>query len=407
MIDHPRTNHETVEEWSGVFMNTYGRPQLALVSGRGATVCDADGNRYVDMLAGIAVNSLGHAHPAIVEAVESQIRTLGHVSNFFSTDPALELAQRLRGHVGDPDARVFFCNSGAEANETAFKLARLTGRSRVLAAMDGFHGRTMGALSLTGQPPKQDPFAPLVPGVEYYRYGDIEHLTQLVEQDPGEVAAIFLEPIQGETGVIPAPDGFLAAVRELCDAHSILMIVDEVQTGVGRTGAFFAHTPAGITADVVTMAKGLAGGLPIGAVIARPEHAALFTPGSHGTTFGGNPVCCAAAVAVLDTIDSDFCTEVRRKGKRLAGDVDKHALVDHVRGHGLMLGVVLKEPVAKEAVKRGLEHGVILNAPTDSVLRLTPPLVVTDDELNLAVEAIALTLDECAAHHTDTEDGKK
>jgi len=399
------SNQQALGQWTEALMNTYGTPQLPLVSGRGATVRDADGNSYIDMLAGIAVNSLGHAHPRLVEAVDSQVRTLGHISNFFASEPALSVAQSLKERFGDPSAKVFFCNSGAEANETAFKLTRLTGRTRVLAALDGFHGRTMGSLSLTGQPSKQAPFEPLVPGVEFYRYGDIDHLRELVEQNAGNTAAVFLEPIQGETGVIPAPEGFLEAVRQLCDTHGILMVVDEVQTGVGRTGAFFAHTTSGVQPDIVTMAKGLAGGLPIGAVIARGDVADLFTPGSHGTTFGGNPISCAAAQAVLEVVDDQFCAEVRQKGEGLARDVDKLDGVDHVRGCGLMLGVVLDKPVAKDAVTIGLKHGVILNAPTESVLRLTPPLVITGDELRAATDAIATTLEEALSRFASTNGG--
>lgn len=389
------SNRDALDQWSDVLMNTYGTPQLHLVKGEGATVTDADGKTYVDMLAGIAVNSLGHGHPALVDAVSSQAATLGHISNFFGSAPTLQAASTLRERFGDPEAKVFFCNSGAEANEAAFKLSRLTGRSVVLAAENGFHGRTMGALSLTGQPGKREPFAPLVPGVEYYRYGDIGHVRQLVDKHAGDVAAIFLEPIQGEVGVVPAPEGFLAELRQLCDAHGILMVVDEVQTGVGRTGTFFAHTQSGVRPDVVTMAKGLAGGMPIGAVIANAKTAALFTPGTHGTTFGGNPLVCAAANAVLDIVDEEFCAAVKTKGEGLARDVGKLAGVDHVRGRGLMLGVVLTKPVAKEAVRVGLEHGVILNAPTDTVIRLTPPLVISDEELSGAVGAIRATLNEC------------
>lgn len=389
------SNQDALNQWSDVFMNTYGIPQLHLVKGEGATVTDADGKQYVDMLAGIAVNSLGHAHPALVSAVATQAGTLGHISNFFGSDAALRAATALRERFGDKDAKVFFCNSGGEANEAAFKLTRLTGRTTVLAAENGFHGRTMGALSLTGQPGKREPFAPLVPGVEYYRYGDIEHVRELVEEHAGDVAAIFLEPVQGEIGVIPAPDGFLQDIRALCDEHGILMVVDEVQTGVGRTGDFFAFTQSGVRPDIVTMAKGLAGGMPIGAVIANAKTASLFTPGAHGTTFGGNPVACAAANAVLGIVDDAFCVAVKEKGEGLARAVDKLPSVDHVRGRGLMLGVVLSEPVAKDAVRVGLKHGVILNAPTDTVIRLTPPLTITDDELQRAVAAIEATLAEC------------
>ena len=376
-------------------MNTYGTPQLQLVKGEGSIVTDADGKEYVDMLAGIAVNALGHGHPALVHAVSKQTATLGHISNFFGSDAALNAATELRKRFGDDNAKVFFCNSGGEANEAAFKLSRLTGRKKVLAAINGFHGRTMGALSLTGQPSKREPFAPLVPGVEFYRYGDIDHVRELVGQDPDGIAAIFLEPIQGETGVVPAPEGFLQAIRELCDEHGILMVVDEVQTGVGRTGTFFAHEAAGITPDIVTMAKGLAGGMPIGAVIANEKTAALFTPGAHGTTFGGNPIACAAANAVLEIVDDPFCAEVEAKGETVKAAVEKLAGVDYVRGRGLMLGVVLTEPVAKEAVRIGLKHGVILNAPTEKIIRLTPPLVISDEEIDRAVVALEATLSEC------------
>ena len=389
------SNQDALNQWSDVFMNTYGTPQLHLVKGEGATVTDADGKQYVDMLAGIAVNSLGHAHPALVSAVATQAGTLGHISNFFGSDAALHAATTLRERFGDKDAKVFFCNSGGEANEAAFKLTRLTGRTTVLAAENGFHGRTMGALSLTGQPGKREPFAPLVPGVEYYRYGDIKHVRELVEKHAGDVAAIFLEPIQGEVGVVPAPDGFLQDIRALCDEHGILMVVDEVQTGVGRTGDFFAFTQSGVRPDIVTMAKGLAGGMPIGAVIANAKTASLFTPGAHGTTFGGNPIACAAANAVLGIVDDAFCAAVKEKGEGLARAVDKLPCVDHVRGRGLMLGVVLSEPAAKDAVRVGLKHGVILNAPTDTVIRLTPPLTISDEELERAVAAIEATLAEC------------
>ena len=375
--------------WSGALLETYPAPPVELVSGSGATVTDADGAEYIDMLAGIAVNALGHAHPAVVEAVSSQVATLGHVSNLFGSRPVVEVAEALRARVGDDTARVFFSNSGAEANEAAFKLARLTGRQDAPAAEHGFHGRTMGSLALTGQPDKQAPFAPLPAGVEFYPYGDIRALEDLVLQDPGNTAAIVLEPIQGETGVIPAPEGFLQAVRTLCDTHGILLVVDEVQTGVGRTGDFFAFQHEGILPDVITMAKGLGGGLPIGATIARGKAANLFTPGSHGTTFGGNPVSCASAGAVLRTVDDDFLAEVRRKGQVLIDEASRLPGVEEIRGRGLMLGLVLDAPVAKLVVKHGLAHGLIVNAPADDVIRLTPPLVISDDEIRHAIERLA------------------
>ncbi|MFS0484288.1 acetylornithine transaminase [Corynebacterium striatum] len=355
-----------IKQWNEAIANNYGAPPLGLVSGAGSTVVDEEGKSYIDMLAGIAVNSLGYGHPAVVQAVSQQVAKLAHVSNLFASDPVVEVAQKLKARVGDSDARVFFCNSGTEANEAAFKVARLTGKKRVLAAHHGFHGRTMGALAMTGQPGKRAPFEPLPAGVEFYPYGDIEYLRTLVEQDPANTAAIILEPIQGETGVIPAPDGFLVKVRQLCDEYELLLIVDEVQTGVGRTGDFFAFQSARILPDVITMAKGLGAGLPIGATIVRGAAKDLLTPGSHGTTFGGNPVVCAAANAVLDTIDAAFIAEVRNKGERLAERVAALPGVVEVRGRGLMLGVVLERPVAKQVVSAGFKHGVIVNALSDA-----------------------------------------
>ncbi|MFS0151818.1 acetylornithine transaminase [Corynebacterium striatum] len=383
-----------IKQWNEAIANNYGAPPLGLVSGAGSTVVDEEGKSYIDMLAGIAVNSLGYGHPAVVQAVSQQVAKLAHVSNLFASDPVVEVAQKLKARVGDSDARVFFCNSGTEANEAAFKVARLTGKKRVLAAHHGFHGRTMGALAMTGQPGKRAPFEPLPAGVEFYPYGDIEYLRTLVEQDPANTAAIILEPIQGETGVIPAPDGFLVKVRQLCDEYELLLIVDEVQTGVGRTGDFFAFQSARILPDVITMAKGLGAGLPIGATIVRGAAKDLLTPGSHGTTFGGNPVVCAAANAVLDTIDAAFIAEVRNKGERLAERVAALPGVVEVRGRGLMLGVVLERPVAKQVVSAGFKHGVIVNAPNDSVVRLTPPLVIEEVELDAAVNRFALALSD-------------
>ena len=383
-------------KWNATLMNTYGTPPVTLVSGKGAHATGEDGTDYIDLLAGIAVNSLGHAHPAIVEAVSNQIGTLGHVSNLFGSTPVVAAAEKLKARFGDESARLFFCNSGGEANEAAFKLARLTGRSRVLAAVHGFHGRTMGSLALTGQPEKRAPFEPLPAGVEFFDYGDLDAVRALVAENPSEVAAIIVEPIQGETGVIPAPEGFLTGLREICDESGALLLIDEVQTGIGRTGDFFAFQHEGIWPDAVSMAKGLGGGLPIGAVLARGKAAELFTPGSHGTTFGGNPVACAAANAVLDTIDDDFLAEVRRKGEKLAEGLAAIDGVREVRGRGLMLGAVLDAPLAKEAVAAGLKRGVIVNAPSASVLRLTPPLVITDEEIDTALERVALALRDAA-----------
>lgn len=385
-------------QWSDTLMDNYGTPALKIVSGSGATLTDSAGREHIDLLAGIAVNALGYGHPALVAAVSEQVANFAHTSNLFQTDPAMDLGAALiqRFAAGNAElaaeTRVFFCNSGAEANEAAFKLARLTGKRRILAAEHGFHGRTMGSLAMTGQPDKRKAFEPMPSGVEFYPYGDIDYLRKLVAINPTDVAAIILEPIQGETGVVPAPEGFLRAVRELCDDNEILFIVDEVQTGVGRTGDFFAHQHDGIIPDVVTMAKGLGGGLPIGACLAHGRAAQLFTPGSHGTTFGGNPVSCAAGNAVLSIIDDAFCADVARKGSDIAAQIAQIAQVDSVRGRGLMLGIVLKGDWAKQAVAKGPDYGLILNAPSASVLRLTPPLIITDAELTEATERLSRLL---------------
>lgn len=382
--------------WSETIVDTYGTPPIGLVSGQGATLTDEEGKSYIDLLAGIAVNSLGYGNEQVAQAVSHQVRTLAHTSNLFATQPVLDAGEKLIKRVGDSDARVFFCNSGAEANEAAFKLARLTGRRRILAAEHGFHGRTMGALALTGQPDKQRAFHPLPGGVEFYPFGDADYLRHLVEQDTTDTAAIILEPIQGETGVIPAPAGFMQEVSELCDEYGILLIVDEVQTGAGRTGTFFAHEVEGIQPDVITMAKGLGAGVPIGATITRGRAKELFTPGPHGTTFGGNPVACAAANVVLDTVDAEFLAEVTRKGDYLRQEIEKMPLVERVRGRGLMLGIVLAEPVAKQVVRDGLAQGIILNAPSENVLRLTPPMVISHDELDTALTTLRTIMEELA-----------
>lgn len=387
---------KTANDWSSALMNNYGTPAISLTGGQGMYLTDTEGKRYLDMLAGIAVNALGQAHPDIVEAVSTQIATLGHTSNIFATPHSIEVATALKQRFAggsDDSARVFFCNSGAEANEAAFKIARLTGRGRVLAAEAGFHGRTMGALALTGQPEKRAPFEPLPGGVDFYPYGDVQKLREIVEEDPDGIAAIFAEPIQGETGVIPAPEGFLAAVRQLCDDYGILMVADEVQTGVGRTGKFFAHEYAGVVLDVVTMAKGLGGGLPMGAVLARGAAAQYLQPGQHGTTFGGNPVVLAAARTVLNTLDEKFLQHVREIGAYLRGQLQQISGVSEVRGTGLMLGVVLESADAKEVVAAGLERGLILNAPSDKVVRLTPPLIIERRHVDECVTILQEILD--------------
>jgi len=387
-------NQQAADRWSHALMNNFGVPPVELVSGAGAIVTDADGKNYLDLLGGIAVNALGHAHPAIVQAVSEQVATLGHVSNFFTHPTVLALAERLLDISGAHDnGRVIFCNSGAEANEAAFKMARLTGRPRMIAAEGAFHGRTMGALALTGQPAKRTPFEPMPGGVEFVPYGDISALLAAVDET---VAAVFLEPILGEAGVIPAPDGYLVAAREITAEHGALLVIDEVQTGIGRTGTWFAHSRTGIVPDVITLAKGLGGGLPIGAAVGIGDAANLLQPGQHGSTFAGNPVCAAAALAVLRTIENDgLLDHVDALGKHIATGVEDlgHPLVDHVRGAGLLLGIVLTENVGPATAVAAREAGFIVNAPAPDVLRLAPPLILTTEQADSFITALPGILD--------------
>nr|WP_317620326.1 acetylornithine transaminase [Streptomyces sp. CBMA156] len=382
-------NEQLAERWQHSFTDNYGTPRVPLVRGEGSTFWDADGKEYTDLLGGIAVNALGTAHPAVVEAVTRQIATLGHVSNLFMAEPTIALAERLLRLDGRPGGRVFFCNSGAEANEAAFKISRLTGRTHLVALQGGFHGRTMGALALTGQPAKQDPFRPLPGDVTHVPFGDVEALRAAVTT---ETAAVFLEPVQGENGAIPLPEGYLRAAREITRATGTLLVLDEIQTGIGRTGHWYAHqADEGVEPDVVTLAKALGGGLPIGAVLAFGPAADLFTPGRHGTTFGGNPVAAAAGLAVLDTIESEGLLEHARKlGERLRDGVEAlgDPLVSHVRGAGLLLGIVLTEPVAAEIQAAAQEAGFLVNAAVPDAVRLAPPLVLTEQEADAFLAAL-------------------
>ena len=382
-----------LQRWSAVMMNNYGTPPLALASGDGAVVTDVDGNDYVDLLGGIAVNVLGHRHPAVIEAVNRQMNTLGHTSNLYATEPGVALAEALVDLLGAP-ARAFFCNSGTEANEVAFKITRLTGRTKLVAAEGAFHGRTMGSLALTGQPSKQAPFAPLPGDVTFVPYGDVDALRSAVDST---TAAVFLEPIMGEGGVVVPPAGYLAAARDITAGHGALLVLDEVQTGVGRTGAFFAHQHDGVTPDVVTLAKGLGGGLPIGACLAIGATAELLTPGLHGSTFGGNPVCTAAALAVLQVLaDERLIERADVLGKTLSHGIESlaHPLVGHVRGRGLLRGVVLTAPSAKHVETAAREAGFLVNAAAPDVVRLAPPLVITETQIDSFLAALPAVLDK-------------
>ncbi|WP_055587329.1 acetylornithine transaminase [Peterkaempfera griseoplana] len=381
------TNAELTSRWQHSLMDNYGTPRVPLVSGEGAHFTDADGKVYRDFIGGIAVNALGTAHPAVVEAVSRQIATIGHVSNLFISEPPVRLAERLVELLGRP-GRVYFSNSGAEAVECAFKIGRRTGRTHMVATTGGFHGRTMGALALTGQPGKQDPFRPLPGDVTHVPYGSVTALREAVTE---QTALVVIEPIQGENGVIPAPDGYLAAAREITRATGTLLVLDEIQTGVGRTGHWFAHQALGIEPDVITLAKGLGGGLPIGATVAFGEAADLLAPGQHGSTFGGNPVVCAAALAVLDTIAAEgLLDHVKRLGEKLRQGVEAigDPLVSRVRGAGLLLGIVLERPLAREVQEAAQQAGFLVNACVPDTVRLAPPLVVTDEDVDALLAAL-------------------
>ncbi|MFF0646356.1 acetylornithine transaminase [Streptomyces tendae] len=401
------SNTELTERWQGTLMNNYGTPRLPLVRGEGSRLWDADGKEYLDFVGGIAVNALGHAHPAVVDAVSRQIASLGHVSNLFIAEPPVALAERLLQHFGR-DGKVYFCNSGAEANEGAFKIGRLTGRPHMVATRGGFHGRTMGALALTGQPGKQQPFLPLPGDVTHVPYGDPQALAAAVTE---ETALVIIEPIQGENGVVVPPPGYLKAARAITAATGALLVLDEVQTGVGRTGHWFEYQAhEGVLPDVVTLAKGLGGGLPLGATVAFGRAADLLQPGHHGTTFGGNPVACAAGLAVLDTIaDEGLLDNVKRQSEKLRDGVEGlgHPLVAHVRGAGLLLGIVLTEPLAAQVQQAAQDAGILVNAPAPDVVRLMPALNLGDDVVEAFLGALPGILDQAAeTAHGDGRSGE-
>jgi acetylornithine/N-succinyldiaminopimelate aminotransferase len=393
--------------WDDVMMPTYGTPPVAIARGEGCRVWDPDGREYLDLIGGIAVSALGHAHPALVSAVSRQVATLAHSSNLAIHEPGVRLAERLLGLLGG-DGRVFFSNDGAEANEAAFKLARRHGRALdpsghrldLVAAEGGFHGRTLGALAVTGNPAKREPFAPLPGPVTFVPYGDAAALDAAVTP---RTAALFLEPTLGEGGVVPPPPGYLRAAREACDRTGALLVVDEVQSGVGRTGVWFAHQAEGVRPDVVTLAKGLGGGMPIGACIGLGPAGTLFAKGDHGSTFGGNPVSAAAALAVLETIERDGLLEsVRSVGSRLADGLRgiDSPLVHGVRGAGLWLALVLARPVAAEVEAAARDAGLLVNAVQPDAVRLAPPLVLSAAEADRAVEGLRAAVDEVQAAAT-------
>jgi acetylornithine/N-succinyldiaminopimelate aminotransferase len=376
--------------YATALMNTFGPPKRVLVSGRGCHVWDTDGKRYLDLMAGIAVNSLGHAHPALVEAVTRQMSQLGQVSNFFTSAPQVVLAERLLELAGSGDGRVFFCNSGAEANEAAVKISRRTGRRKIVAAEGGFHGRTLGALALTSKAAYRTPFEPLPGDVCWVPYGDADALAAAVDD---ETAAVVLEPIQGEAGVVVPPDGYLGAARRIADRAGALLWFDEVQTGVGRTGHWFGFQAEPVRPDVITLAKGLAGGFPIGACIGLGAAGSLLTPGQHGTTFGGNPVACATALAVLDVLEFDgLLGHVSEVGAELAARLRLVDGVESVRGRGLLLAALVPPDTAGEVVSAALDGGVIVNDPTPDTMRLAPPLVLESSHLDEGVPVIAAAL---------------
>ena len=373
-------NAQVSNSWRKVIQDNYGVPTIALVKGKGSEVYDVEGKKYLDLLGGIATNVLGHAHPAIVKAVTKQVATLGHVSNFYAHPNVVELAQKLASMTGDKSARVFFAQSGAEANEAALKLSRRTGRYRIVAAQGAFHGRTMGALSMTGQPSKREPFLPLLKGIKHVPFGDIKTMRRAITT---KTAMVILEPIMGEAGVIVPPEDYFAQVRELCTQKGALLVIDAVQTGMGRTGDWFGYEYSGITPDVITLAKGLGGGLPLGAMIALGDAAQLFVAGDHGSTFGGNPITTAAALAVINVIEKDrLMPKVRKDQDFIMQRIALIQGVSEVRGAGLLIGIELDKPIASKIAREMLEQGVLVNAANDSTIRIAPALNISRIQLN-------------------------
>ena len=390
------SSEAVLEAYAQSVMNTFGPPKRVFVRGEGCYLWDADGRRYLDLLSGLAVNALGHAHPTVLSAVTGQIATLGHVSNFFATQPQVALAGRLCAMSGADEARVFFTNSGTEANEAAFKITRMTGRSKIISTEGAFHGRSLGGLALTHNPKYRLPFEPLPSEVIFVPYGDTEAMASAVDET---VAAVVLEPIQGENGVVVPPAGYLAQAREICNRHGALLWMDEVQTGMGRCGSWLVHVDEGVTADIITVAKGLGNGFPVGACIATETASRLLGPGSHGSTFGGNPVAAIAGLAVLSVIERD---DLLAHAKILGEYLEKtimgldHRLIAGVRGRGLLQAVILAEPLAAAVVDAALAAGFVINAPRPDVLRLAPPLIISATELDGFVRLLPSLLNRVA-----------
>ena len=381
-----------MKRWQKSIQDNYGTPTIELVSGKGSIVTDASGNTYLDFLAGIATNVLGHAHPAIVKAVSRQISTLGHVSNFYAHPNVLELAEKLQKLTGDKTARVFFCNSGAEANEAALKLSRKSGKYKVVATQEAFHGRTMGALSLTGQPSKRNPFKPLIKGIKHVPFGDSAAMKRAINK---KTAMVIVEPIMGEAGVIVPPADYLRNLRQYCDDNGALLVLDCVQTGMGRTGDWFGYEYSGIKPDVITLAKGLGGGLPLGAMIALGGASKLFVAGDHGSTFGGNPVATAAALAVISSIEKEkTLSHVDEVSEYLLAELALIPGVSEVRGAGLLIGLTIDEPIAKALTKKCQELGALINAPGESTIRLAPALNVSMKQAEKFVAIFAKAMKE-------------
>jgi acetylornithine aminotransferase len=372
------------ERWKASIQNNYGSPEISLVKGVGAQVWDSDGKEYLDFLGGIATNILGHAHPVLISAVTKQVNELGHVSNLYSHPRAIELAEKLKELTGSTQAKVFFCNSGAEANEAALKLSRLSGRKKIVSTLGSFHGRTIGALSITGQVAKRKAFLPLLKDVAFVPYNDVKAAKKAINK---KTAMVIIEPIQGENGVVVPDLGYLKALRELTSKHGVLLVLDCVQTGMGRTGEWFGFEHEGVLPDVITLAKGLGGGLPLGAMIAIGGASSLFEPGSHGSTFGGSPIACASALASIKYLEDEKILErVKRLELTLKLEISKSPMVASVRGSGLLIGIVLKEPIAKKFITDLQLNGILANATSESVIRIAPPLIVSDSQVSNFIE---------------------